>query len=391
MGGRFLLGVRVSGAGNVTLSDLPAPLLPKEVDLSDFQFMPLDARRLRDSRIAATVTGEEFRSAVLLWCASWHQVPAASLPDDDVELAQLAGFGRVVAAWREVRAGALHGWIECSDGRLYHPVVAEKAIEGWNSKLIHRWKKDCDRIRKENKSREEGGLPPHEIPQRPQEIQAAGHGIPTSPSAHSSGKSFISAGKLDDTDGTDKLSDGIPTETALKGQGQGQGQKKDMCPKPEEPVRTRKPYPEDFEQFWSAYPTDKLMSKLEAGKVWGKLTEDDRASAVAAIPGFVAHCRKDPTYRPVHANRFLSQRRFDGFDPKPKSVPSGPVVDDPVLEFPGGFKRPESFVRQAVADWHANPQSWPRMELGASPDSPGCRVPDRLLNPATRSLEPTHG
>ena len=26
-----------------------------------------------------------FRAGVLLWCAAWHQVPAGSLPDDDVE------------------------------------------------------------------------------------------------------------------------------------------------------------------------------------------------------------------------------------------------------------------------------------------------------------------
>ena len=26
---------------------------------------------------------------MLLWCASWHQVPAASLPDDDIVLARL--------------------------------------------------------------------------------------------------------------------------------------------------------------------------------------------------------------------------------------------------------------------------------------------------------------
>jgi hypothetical protein len=34
--------------------------------------------------------------------------------------------------WKKVRAkGGLRGWIRCSDGRLYHPVVVEKAIEAW--------------------------------------------------------------------------------------------------------------------------------------------------------------------------------------------------------------------------------------------------------------------
>ena len=63
------------------------PLTPQDCDLRDFSFMPLDVVRLRDSTLAIKATGEEFRAAVLLWCASWHQMPAGSLPDDDAELA----------------------------------------------------------------------------------------------------------------------------------------------------------------------------------------------------------------------------------------------------------------------------------------------------------------
>lgn len=110
--------------------------------------MPLDVVRLRDSDISAIANGDEFRCAVLLWCASWHQVPAASIPDDDVILAQLAGFGRVVKEWKKVRDGALRGWIKCSDGRLYHPVVAEKAGEAWESRLAYRQRKEAERQRK---------------------------------------------------------------------------------------------------------------------------------------------------------------------------------------------------------------------------------------------------
>ena len=76
----------------------------------------------------------------------------------------------------------------------------------------------------------------------------------------------------------------------------------------------KKNYPEDFEAFWRAYPTDPLMSKLKAAEKWQRLAAEDRAAAMQAVPGFRAHCAKDPTYRPVHAERFLSQRRFDGFN-----------------------------------------------------------------------------
>lgn len=52
---------------------LPEPLVPQEVDLRGLTFMPLDVARLRDSDLAIEATGDEFRAAVLLWCASWDR------------------------------------------------------------------------------------------------------------------------------------------------------------------------------------------------------------------------------------------------------------------------------------------------------------------------------
>lgn len=138
----------------------PDPLVPAEVDLTDFQYMELDVQRLRDSRFAAESEPEAFRAGVLLWCASWHQVPAASLPNNDRELSNLAGFGRVVKEWRKVREQALALFVLCSDGRLYHRIVAEKAIAAWNSKLQHHYDRARDRLRKLNKQREGQGLTP---------------------------------------------------------------------------------------------------------------------------------------------------------------------------------------------------------------------------------------
>lgn len=144
----------------MTEPTLPAPLVPAEVDLRDFQYMELDVRTLRDSRFAAQVTGDAFRAGVLLWCASWHQVPAGSLPDDDVELSNLAGYGRFIKEWRKVRAEALTQFVKCSDGRLYHETVCAKAAAAWNAKLQHHYDRARDRLRKANKAREAKQLPP---------------------------------------------------------------------------------------------------------------------------------------------------------------------------------------------------------------------------------------
>jgi hypothetical protein len=117
---------------------LPAPLTPPDCDMRNYPYMPLDVVRLRDSEFAALESGEAYRCGSLLWAASWHQVPAASVPNDDVALARLAGYGRgqaAVNAFAQARAdGAMRGWVLCSDNRWYHPVVAEKAIEGMEAK-----------------------------------------------------------------------------------------------------------------------------------------------------------------------------------------------------------------------------------------------------------------
>lgn len=133
----------------MALSELPAPLVDARVDLRDFQFLPLDVVRLRDSSLTIEASGDEFRAAVLLWCAAWHQLPAASLPSSDRALSTYAGYGRNdIKGWQKVRDGALRGFIECSDGRLYHCVLAEKANESWEGKLHHRHRKECDRMKK---------------------------------------------------------------------------------------------------------------------------------------------------------------------------------------------------------------------------------------------------
>jgi hypothetical protein len=79
-----------------------------------------------------------FRGATMALHAAWHQVPAASLPDDDATLAHLLRYGRDVAGWQSARAaGALAEWIKCSDGRLYHPALAAQANEAWQQRKFH--------------------------------------------------------------------------------------------------------------------------------------------------------------------------------------------------------------------------------------------------------------
>jgi uncharacterized protein YdaU (DUF1376 family) len=128
------------------MTELPEPLTPADCDLRGLEFMPLDTVRLIDSDLFAISTGEEFKAALALWCKSWSQVPAASLPDDDRVLAFLSGTG---ARWKKVKTVALRNWVKCADGRLYHPVVAEKALEALPRRKAHQEAKSGENARKE--------------------------------------------------------------------------------------------------------------------------------------------------------------------------------------------------------------------------------------------------
>lgn len=117
---------------------LPDPLVPSDVDLTDFPFMPLHVERLRRSKawLLAKKTPELGFYMLNLWAMSWHESPPASLEDDDEVLADAAMCKE--SRWAKVREQVLRGWVKCADGRLYHPIVAEVALTSWQSKVDQR-------------------------------------------------------------------------------------------------------------------------------------------------------------------------------------------------------------------------------------------------------------
>ena len=114
--------------------------------LQSYEWMPLYTDRLLSSRFVAKAIfagrREDIGTALLLWSASMKQDPAGTLPDDDVELAQLARFGADVDAWREAREVSLYGWrpVHIDDApegaapRLGHPLIADIARDQFSRK-----------------------------------------------------------------------------------------------------------------------------------------------------------------------------------------------------------------------------------------------------------------
>lgn len=116
---------------------LPDPLVPPDVDLRGLPWMPLDTVRLLDSDLFAMASGDAFKAAVSLWCRAWRQVPASSLPTNEKILADWSGAR---GKWSRVRDVAMRGFVLCSDGRYYHGVIAERALESWKRRLTQREK-----------------------------------------------------------------------------------------------------------------------------------------------------------------------------------------------------------------------------------------------------------
>ncbi|WP_187276134.1 hypothetical protein [Methylobacterium sp. WL116] len=117
--------------------------------------MQIDVKTITDGELSF-LSGDGFKAALTLMAESWHETPAASLPDDDKRLAAYCGFGRspaALTAWAVVRDEALSDFILCSDGRWYSRTMAPKALEAWKSR-----KAQSDRTAKARQVRQENRL-----------------------------------------------------------------------------------------------------------------------------------------------------------------------------------------------------------------------------------------
>lgn len=124
---------------------LPEPLVPADCDLTGFPYMPLFIARLKQSKTWAYAKRKPALAfyQINLWTAAWHGLPAASLEDDEMTLMDAAQCDE--KTWKQLRVEIMRGWVKCSDGRLYHPIVAEVSSEAWSSKEKQRQRTEAAR------------------------------------------------------------------------------------------------------------------------------------------------------------------------------------------------------------------------------------------------------
>ena len=152
---------------------LPAPLVGPDVDVRDLDGFMLNVERLMASELVALSSHEVVAACLFLWCRAWKQMPAASLPDDDRVIAAYSRLSQ--ARYRKLKTELLRGFMKCSDGRLYHRVLAEEATRAFTRKAsyIARREKDAERLR-QWREKQVGGGPgmadetPHETTQNTQ-------------------------------------------------------------------------------------------------------------------------------------------------------------------------------------------------------------------------------
>ncbi len=323
------------------MMERPRPFVPEEVDLRSYVFMPLEVGRLRDSDTAASVSGEAFRAAVLLWCAAWHQLPAASLPDNDGALARLAGFGRHVDDWRAVREEALRGFTLCSDGRLYHSTLAEIALGAWN-----------DKKRKHARTA-------------------------AATEARQAGRKAALGEDLNQRDGQRNVERNVNVSSTKE-----KKEKKERKEGQEgHPARRHAWSADAFDLFWKLYP--RKVKRQDARKAFDKIARSDAVAFDVLMKGLRLYISTKPDYQDwAHPTSWLNGRRWEDEAPSGARTSTNGCGTEDRIDFGGGVRWPESTVREQVARWRVDPSTWPEERLGPPPSAPGCRVPDHLLRMA---------
>lgn len=243
----------------------PDPLVPAEVDLRGYEFMPLYGDRLFASTTWISASPEAKIAALRLW---WHayakEIPAGSLPDDDKLLADYAGYGVGVKAWQRIRPQAMRGFVLCNDGRWYHPFVAERVMEGWSERLRNR--------EKQRKWRESN---------RPHNRSGDGNVTVTQP-LHTPGTGPLRNAREDRT-GQDRSTKSKTLSADADGA---------------------------FVRFWSAYP--RKTAKQAALKAFHKLTPDNTLLTLM-LAAIATQEKNEQWQRGIipHASTWLNQRRWE--------------------------------------------------------------------------------
>lgn len=113
------------------MSNKNPPYLPC---ISNGWSLDLDISRLHRSDTWAILDKASRPYLLMLLTVAWCESPCGSLPNNDRILCSKLGIDTTL--FIAIKQDLLRGWEECSDGRLYHPVMTESVLKmtGWRDK-----------------------------------------------------------------------------------------------------------------------------------------------------------------------------------------------------------------------------------------------------------------
>ena len=324
------------------MTDLPPPLTPPECSMAGNDWYPLYFRRLRNSKWWRRASDVARARNVMLWGEAYQAVPAGSLPDDDDELAEAAGFGMDVEAFLAVKREIMRPWVKCADGRWYHPAVCEVALESWERQTVNRKAEAARKAGYRRRVRERlavSGSPPPVL--RDSAACPAGQGRESHGTRPEVPRDM---GHTDKTDRTDTSVD----KSASAG------------------VRKRADYPDLFIKAWRAYPHFRgRSSKPRSFDEWGRLSSEERGRLAPACDRYAhegGEARAKCGAPGMH--RWLHDQRFEDW--------MAPSVEERPVDYATWATR--------IAHWRAT-GDW-RVAWGVAPGEPGCLAPSVLLERA---------
>lgn len=273
----------------------PAPLTPADCDLTAFDWFPLKHKRLTRSAWWLRASDRAKALNIDLWCAAYEEVPAASLPDDDVALSEIAGFGRRdLTAWLAIKEEVLAPWTLCSDGRWYHETLAEVANEAWASRQAALKAREAERERKRAATASAGK------------------------SKVSGGKERVSGGKPEISGDLpadfQRTSGGIPPENALKGQDRREEEEADASPS-DARAASMEGGGVSFETFRDQFGVSVIRgrgSPPKARTAFNALSPGDRHAVLAAAKRY-GEAAPWGSNGPVGIDRFLTDEVWRDF------------------------------------------------------------------------------
>ena len=339
------------------MTTLPPPPVPADLDLRDCGWVPFSIARIVDDPVLEDGTPEQFRAAFRLWLKCWHQVPAASLPDDDAKLCKWAGFGSNMAAWSRVRAGALEGFQKCSDGRLYHGAWAYEAVNSGKLKANRTAEREADRIRKAQSRALEKAVDGLKQPDLP--LKSAGHPADTAP---------VSAGHPPDGPPENALQTDIQTN---KQKTYGDADQLTWVNRLAEAMG--RPWAEIHPLKWAPFPELVLRWRQEGVDLEGVVVPVVKACLEQMGGKFPETPRYLDAAVRRHLDRLQTARAPIGASPRPKVVSIDTAERNRFLAHLNAFWRPA--------------REWKEAEMGPPPSSPGYRGPRDMLTP--EDLVPT--